>query len=77
MFTGRVLRLGRTASLGLGIVLIALGMSSCGGGGTSVQTNPAPNLLSIVPAAATAGQAGFTDLSAQRLCCGTVALAAH
>jgi 6-phosphogluconolactonase (cycloisomerase 2 family) len=61
--TQQTLQPGRIASLGFAIVLIVLGMSSCGGGssgGGGAPPNPVPGLQSISPTTATAGQAGFT-----------------
>ncbi len=47
----------------ISILVVVLGMSSCGGGSSStsqIETNPTPTVSSISPTSATAGQAGFT-----------------
>ncbi len=58
------LRLRRPPILVMGLILIALATSSCGSGNSDpanhVQRDPAPSVLSIAPATATAGQSGFT-----------------
>lgn len=55
----------RAAVLGPVAIVIALGLSFCGGsstssGGGSAPPNPVPGLQSISPTTATVGQAGFT-----------------
>jgi 6-phosphogluconolactonase (cycloisomerase 2 family) len=58
MMAKQHLRLKRSVTLGFGIVVIALGVSSCGGNNRSiVPNNPVPIVLSVSPATATVGQA--------------------
>jgi hypothetical protein len=60
MSPAQPLGLGKVTLVGIGIFLILLQMSSCGGGSSSVITNAVPSLISIAPTTVTAGQAGFT-----------------
>jgi len=50
--------------VGIGILVVVLGMSSCGGGSSSTShlpvTNPVPSLISFSPFNASAGDAGFS-----------------
>ena len=58
MTVQQFLRLKRSVRLGFSPVVIALGMSSCGGNNSSnISNNPVPSIVSVSPPTATVGQA--------------------